>query len=69
MPNRTEEQSIAIRKWILAALKNGMNSPRRVQDWIAQNADIEAPSIPTIAGTMREEGYQPIGYIWEKKGK
>lgn len=69
MPNRTDEESAALRKWILAALKDGMNSPRKVQTWIEQNGDVEAPSIPTIAGVMRDEGYKPIGFIWEKKGK
>lgn len=68
MPNRTEADSVAIRKLIQSALKDGANSPRKVQTWIEQNADIEAPSIPTISGVMREEGYEPAGYIWTKKG-
>jgi hypothetical protein len=67
MPNRTEEESIAIRKWILAALKDGANSPRKVQSWIEQNSEMDAPSIPTIALVMREEGYEPVGYVWAKK--
>jgi formiminotetrahydrofolate cyclodeaminase len=67
MPNRTQEESNAIRKWILAALKDGANSPRKVQTWIEQNSDIFAPSIPTIANAMREEGYEPIGFVWDKK--
>jgi formiminotetrahydrofolate cyclodeaminase len=69
MPNRTEEESIALRKWILAALKDGANSPRRVQTWIEQKSDIQAPSIPTIANVMRDEGWEPIGYVWDKKSK
>ena len=58
-----------MRKWIQTALKDGANSPRRVLEWIAQNSESEPPSIPTIAKVMREEGYKPVGYIWEKKGK
>jgi formiminotetrahydrofolate cyclodeaminase len=69
MPNRTEEESIAMRKWIVAALKDGANNPRKVQTWIEQNSEIDAPSVPTIANVMREEGYEPIGFVWAKKGK
>jgi formiminotetrahydrofolate cyclodeaminase len=70
MPRNTVEESLAIRKWIQAALKDGANSPRKVQTWIEQNSDIYAPSIPTIANAMRDEGYEPIGFVWErKKGK
>ena len=62
-----------MRKWIQDALRDGANSPRRVLEWIAQNSDQEPPSLPTIAKVMREEGYKPIGYVWEKvttkKGK
>jgi hypothetical protein len=67
MPRSTIEESTAIRKWINAALKDGANSPRKVQTWIEQNADAPAPSIPTIASVMRDEGYEPIGFVWEKK--
>lgn len=66
MPNRTESESAAMYKWILAALKDGCNSPRKVQTWIEQNGDLDAPSIPTIANAMRNEGYAPAGYVWEK---
>jgi hypothetical protein len=69
MPRNTVAESLTIRKWILAALKDGANSPRKVQLWIEQNGDIDAPSIPTIANAMRDEGYEPIGFVWEKKGK
>lgn len=68
MPNRPATEGEALRKWILAALKDGANSPRKVQSWIEQNSEIEAPSIPTIANVMKEEGYQPVGYVWAKKG-
>lgn len=63
------KESIEIRKWIQVALKDGANSPRKVQTWIEQNTAFGAPSIPTIASIMREEGYEPIGYVWAKKGK
>lgn len=63
------QESLEIRKWIQAALKDGANSPRKVQTWIEQNTDISAPSIPTVASVMRDEGYEPIGFIWAKKGK
>lgn len=66
MPRGSMEESLAIRKWVQAALKDGANSPRKVQLWIEQRSEIAAPSIPTIASVMREEGYQPLGYIWEK---
>jgi hypothetical protein len=69
MPRNTVAESLTIRKWILAALKDGANSPRKVQTWIEQNSEIDAPSIPTIAGVMKGEGYEPIGFIWDKKGK
>lgn len=69
MPSRTREESAVVREWILAALKKGMNSPRKVQDWIAQNTNIESPSVPTIAAVMKEEGWEPLGYIWEKAKK
>jgi hypothetical protein len=69
MPRGSVEESIAIRKWVVAALKDGANSPRKVQTWIEQNSDIDAPSIPTIASVMRDEGYEPIGFIWARKGK
>jgi hypothetical protein len=64
MPNRTDTEQV--RKLIVAALKDGANSPRKVQQWIEQNSDIEAPSIPTIASAMKEEGYKPIGFVWAK---
>jgi hypothetical protein len=69
MPNLTEAERTAARKWIVAALRDGANSPRKVQTWIEQNSDIDAPSIPTISSVMRDEGYKPIGFVWEKKGK
>jgi hypothetical protein len=73
MPGRSLQQSEKIRKWIRTALKAGADSPRTVLEWIEQNADIDAPSIPTIGNVMKEEGYQPAGYKWEKakdkKGK
>lgn len=68
MAKRPEGEIEDMRKWVLAALKNGADSPRRVLEWIAQNTKKESPSIPTIAKMMREEGYEPIGYVWEKKG-
>jgi hypothetical protein len=68
MPRRTDEEGEAIRKLIMDALKDGADSPRQVQDWIGQNSEIEAPSIPTIAGVMRDVGYKPAGFKWEKKG-
>jgi hypothetical protein len=67
MPRNTVEESLNIRKWIMAALKDGANSPRKVQTWIEQQSEITAPSIPTIAGVMKEEGYVPVGFVWEKK--
>jgi hypothetical protein len=67
MPNRPAGEIDEMRKWVTAALKEGADSPRRVLEWIAQNSEKESPSIPTIAKIMREEGYQPIGYVWEKK--
>lgn len=66
MPSRPLEEILAMRKWITAALKAGADSPRSVQEWIGQNSDTTAPSIPTIAKAMREEGYEPVGYKWEK---
>ena len=69
MPKRVEAEMDEMYKWVLAALKDGANSPRRVLEWIAQNTDKESPSIPTIAKIMREEGYEPIGYVWEKEKK
>jgi hypothetical protein len=67
MPRNTVAESLNLRKWIQAALKDGARSPRKVQTWIEQNSDIDAPSLPTIANAMREEGYEPIGFVWEKK--
>ena len=69
MPNRPIKESVALRKWIEAALKDGANSPRKVQTWIEQNSELDAPSIPTIANIMKEFGYKPLGYIWAKEGK
>jgi hypothetical protein len=69
MPNRPEEEIISMRKWIAAALKAGADSPRRVLEWIAQNSESEPPSIPTIAKVMREDGYEPVGFKWEKLQK
>ena len=71
MPNRTDIETV--RDLIVAALKAGANSPRKVQTWIEQNSTITAPSVPTIAGVMKEEGWKPVGFIWakeaDKKGK
>jgi hypothetical protein len=70
MTRKSMEDIEEMRKWVLAALKAGSDSPRRVLEWIAQNASKESPSIPTISKIMREEGYEPVGYKWEKaKGK
>jgi NADH:ubiquinone oxidoreductase subunit E len=66
MPNRSMPVNEEMRKWVVTALKAGADSPRRVLEWIAQNADKRSPSIPTISKIMREEGYEPVGYIWEK---
>ena len=66
MPSRPKKEIETMQKWIIAALKAGCDSPRSVQEWIGQNSDTSAPSIPTIAKTMREEGYEPVGYKWEK---
>jgi hypothetical protein len=66
MPNRPMPENEEMRKWVVAALKAGADSPRRVLEWIAQNADKRSPSIPTISKIMRSEGYEPVGYIWEK---
>lgn len=65
--NKTK--SSPARKWVRVALKSGANNPRKVQLWIDQNADIDSPSLPTLAAVMREEGYEPIGFVWEKRGK
>jgi hypothetical protein len=67
MPSRPVEEILEMRKWITAALKAGEDSPKKVLEWIAQNSDSNPPSIPTIAKVMREEGYEPIGFVWEKK--
>jgi NADH:ubiquinone oxidoreductase subunit E len=70
MPNMPQQEIDDMRKWVLAALKAGADSPRRVLEWIAQNSEKRSPSIPTISKIMREEGYEPVGYVWEKtKGK
>jgi hypothetical protein len=69
MPNRPQHEIDDMHKWVIAALKAGADSPRRVLEWIAQNSDKESPSVPTIAKIMREQGYEPIGYVWAKKGK
>jgi hypothetical protein len=70
MPSRSFEEIAVMRKWMTAALKAGADSPRAVLEWIAQNSDINPPSIPTIANYMKEEGYKPAGFKWEKvKGK
>jgi NADH:ubiquinone oxidoreductase subunit E len=70
MPNMPQQEIDYMRKWVLAALKAGADSPRRVLEWIAQNSEKRSPSIPTISKIMREEGYEPVGYVWEKtKGK
>lgn len=69
MPNKPAAEVEKMYEWITAALKSGADSPRAVQEWIGQNSKIEAPSIPTIAKAMREQGYEPVGYKWEKKGK
>jgi hypothetical protein len=66
MPGRRFQESEQIRKWIRAALTAGCDSPREVQEWISQNADFQAPSIPTIGNVMKEEGYEPAGFKWEK---
>jgi hypothetical protein len=67
MPGRRFQESESIRRWIKAALKAGCDSPRSVQEWIAQKAVIQAPSIPTIGNVMKEEGYKPAGFKWEKE--
>lgn len=69
MAYKSDAEIEVMNKWIRAALKAGMDNPRRVLEWIAQNADIEIPSTPTVTKVMREEGYEPTGYKWEKKGK
>jgi hypothetical protein len=69
MPGRRFEESEKIRKWIRAALKAGCDSPRSVQEWIGQNTDMQAPSIPTIGNVMKAEGYTPAGFKWEKVSK
>jgi hypothetical protein len=67
MAKPSEEKSASMRKWVVAALKEGAVSPRKVQTWIEQKSDTTAPSLPTIALIMREEGWEPIGFVWEKK--
>jgi hypothetical protein len=70
MPSRPMTEIITMRKWMSAALKAGADNPKAVLEWIAQNSDFNPPSIPTIANFMKEEGYEPVGYKWEKvKGK
>jgi hypothetical protein len=70
MPSRTIEESIAIRKWIEAALRGGAESPRAVKEFIEQNASdlTPPPSIPTIGNIMKDMGYKPTSIKW-KKGK
>jgi hypothetical protein len=69
MPSRTIEESIAIRKWIEAAISAGHRNPRAVQEYIAQNADLTPPpSIPTIGNIMKDMGYTPAGKDWKRKG-
>jgi len=70
MPSRTIEESIAIRKWVEAAIDGGMRTPRAVLKYIEQNSKISPPpSIPTIGGIMKDLGYSPSGRDWKKKGK
>jgi hypothetical protein len=69
MPGRRFLESESIRKWIRAALKAGCDSPRSVQTWIGEHSEIQAPSIPTIGNVMKEEGYEPVGFKWEKVSK
>jgi hypothetical protein len=69
MPYKSQREIQIMERWIEAALKAGADSPRRVMEWIAQNADSESPSIPTITKYMREKGYEPAGYKWERKGR
>lgn len=67
MPGRKFAESEKIRKWIKMALKNGCDSPRQVLEYIEQNAsDLESPTMTTIGYIMRDEGYIPAGYKWEK---
>jgi hypothetical protein len=68
MPGRRLVDSENIRKAIRTALKAGCDSPRSVQTWIEQNTESIAPSIPTIGNVMKEEGYEPVGFKWAKKG-
>jgi hypothetical protein len=67
MAKPSEEKSADMREWVAKALKAGAVSPRRAQSWIEQNLGETAPSLPTIANIMREEGWEPIGFVWEKK--
>lgn len=69
MQTRRYVQGETLRKWIRAALKAGADNPKKVLEWIAQNGEIEPPSLPTIGNVMREEGYEPVGFKWEKTGK
>jgi hypothetical protein len=71
MPSRPLEVSIKIRQWVEAAIDGGYKNPRAIQEYIAQNADIDPPpSIPTIGNIMREMGYDPAGKDWiKRKGK
>lgn len=69
MPGRRFQESEQIRKYIRAALKAGADSPKSVSEWIAKNTEIEPPSYPTIGSVMKEEGYKPVGFKWEKDGK
>ena len=66
MPYKSPTEIEQMEKWMDAALEDGADSPRRVLEWIAQNSKIEPPSIPTISKYMREHGYKPAGYRWEK---
>ena len=65
MPGKKFAESEKIRKWIALALQNGCDSPRSVLEYIEQNSTITA-SIPTIGNVMKDLGYEPVGYKWEK---
>ena len=68
MPGKTFEEMEKIRKWVKAALAAGVDSPRAVRQFIAQHTrEIETPSLPTIGSIMRDEGYEPAGFKWERK--
>ena len=62
-------ESIQFRKWVDAAIREGVTSPSRVLEWIEQHKseETEAPSLPTISKILREKGYEPTGIKWEQK--